>query len=268
MRASQRDLLGMLISYNGAMDAKGSPDAPSPNGSAQFATTQWNVVLAAGAASNTDARDALEQLCTQYWYPLYAYVRRRVDDVDEAQDLTQAFVAHLLEKQTIGRADPNRGRFRAFLLTALKHFLANEREKTRAAKRGGKVAILSLDWEAGETRFQIEPSHSQTAEQLFERRWVLALLEQVVNQLRCEYGERGQETHFEQLKAALTGEMSAAQYELAARQLDISPAAAKQAAYRLRKRYREQLRRAVAQTIADERDVDDEIRRLFEALEN
>jgi len=154
------------------------------------------------------------------------------------------------------------------LLTALKHFLANEREKTRAAKRGGKVAILSLDWEAGETRFQIEPSHSQTAEQLFERRWVLALLEQVVNQLRCEYGERGQETHFEQLKAALTGEMSAAQYELAARQLDISPAAAKQAAYRLRKRYREQLRRAVAQTIADERDVDDEIRRLFEALEN
>jgi RNA polymerase sigma factor (sigma-70 family) len=232
----------------------------------QFATTHWSVVLAAGETTGNDSRQALSQLCEAYWYPLYAYVRRRVEDPHRAQDLTQAFFAHLLEKNTIGRADPDRGRFRAFLLTSLKNFLANERDRARAAKRGGGHVCLSLDFEFGESRYQVEPVENVTPEKLYERRWILTLLENVLETLRRELLDAGRGEQFEPLKAALTGEATAGQYKAAAAALGISPAAAKQAAYRLRRRYRQLFRAEVAKTVASEEDLDEEIGRLLENL--
>lgn len=231
-----------------------------------FATTQWSVVLAAGDGARQDSREALAELCRAYWYPLYAYVRRRVDDVHEAQDLTQAFFGHLLEKQAIAKADRARGRFRAFLVTALKNFLANEWEKARAEKRGGGRAAIPLDFEAGESRYRIEPADKLTPEMLYERRWILTLLDHVLEGLRSELAEAGKGEQFELLKDALTGEATAEQYERAAEALGISAAAAKQAAYRLRKRYRQRFREEVARTLADGEDVDEEIGRLLSAL--
>lgn len=231
-----------------------------------FATTQWSVVLAAGDDQRQDARTALTQLCEAYWYPLYAYVRRHTDDRHDAQDLTQAFFSYLLEKRAIARADRNRGRFRAFLLTSLKNFLANERDKANAEKRGGGKIEFSLDFDAGESRYQIEPSHALTAEKLFERRWVLTLLDQVLARLEGELAEAGKSEEFGQFKGSLTGGATADDYERAASVLGITPAAAKQSAYRLRRRYREIFRAEVARTVADDADVDDEINRLLETL--
>jgi len=239
---------------------------PSSAGKRRFATTQWSVVLAAGNVGRHEARTALAQLCETYWYPLYAYVRRRVGNVHEAQDLTQAFFSHLLEKQAIARADRDRGRFRAFLVAAFKNFLANEWEKARAEKRGGGKAPLSIDVDSGESRYQIEPAHELTPETLYERRWVLTLLDRVLDGLRIELAEAGKAEHFDELKGALTGQPTAADYDRAAKALKISPAAAKQAAYRMRKRYRQLFREEVARTVADEAEVDDEIGRLLAIL--
>jgi RNA polymerase sigma-70 factor (ECF subfamily) len=186
--------------------------------------------------------------------------------VHDAQDLTQAFFSHLLEKRTIARADRTRGRFRAFLLTALKHFLLNEREKARAEKRGGGRPTLSLDFDSGESRYQIEPADEVTPEALYERRWVLTLLDLVLVQLRAELTDARKETHFEALKPALTGEATAADYERAAETLGVTVAAAKQAGFRLRKRYRQLFRAEVLRTVADEGEVDDEIQRILVVL--
>jgi RNA polymerase sigma-70 factor (ECF subfamily) len=232
----------------------------------RFATTRWSIVLAAGQTVSQESTRALEALCETYWLPVYAYVRRVVVRVEDAQDLTQGFFAQLLEKEAIAKADPERGRFRAFLLTALKNFLTNERLKARAEKRGGGKAALSLDFVSGESRCQIEPSHELTPERLFERRWVLTLLDLVLDYLKIELAEKGKEPHFEKFKAALTGEMASADYEQAAEALGLTAAAAKQAAYRLRKRYRELFRLEVARTVADDSEVDDEIGRLLESL--
>ena len=167
------------------MQGMGLSDAAAQPGStprAGFATTHWSLVVSAGRPD--DAQQALAELCQTYWYPLYAYVRRRVPNVHDAQDLTQAFFSHLLEKGTIARADRTRGRFRAFLLTALKHFLLNEWEKARAEKRGGGRPTLSLDFDSGESRYQIEPADEVTPETVYERRWVLTLLDLVLAQPR------------------------------------------------------------------------------------
>jgi RNA polymerase sigma factor (sigma-70 family) len=238
------------------------PNAPNQH----FTSTQWSVVLAAGNLDKEGSRDALAQLCEAYWYPLYAYVRRRVDNVHEAQDLTQAFFSKLLEKQTIASADRDRGRFRAFLLTALKNFLTNEWKKTLASKRGSGKVELSLDFDSGESRYRIEPSHDLTPERLYERRWVLTLLDQVLESLRVELTEAGKPRYFEQLKVTLTDEATLDDYDRAAVALGITPAAAKQAAYRLRKRYRELFRAEVARTVDREEDVDQEIGRLLDGL--
>lgn len=235
-------------------------------GKRQFATTQWSVVLAAAKTNRREAKIALAQLCETYWYPLYAYVRRRVGKVDEARDLTQAFFCHLLERHAIARADRERGRFRDFLLAAFKNFLSNEADRTRAKKRGGGKRPLSLDFESGESRYQIEPFHELTPEKLYERRWVLTLLDQTLERLRLELAAAGRAEHFEQFKDALTDEVTVADYERAAEALGITPAAAKQAAYRMRKRYRQLFREEVARTVADEADVDVEIGRLLASL--
>lgn len=247
------------------MSSKG-PELPLDANKRHFATTQWSVVVAAGDLGGDDSRFAFTQLCETYWYPVYAFVRRSTSDVHEAQDQTQSFFSYLIEKGAIAKAVRSRGRFRAFLLTALKNFLANEREKASAEKRGGGKVDLSLDFDSGESRYQIEPSHDLTAERLYERRWVLTLLEQVLDRLRSEYAAAGKADDFEQFKGALTGEASAADYQQAAAALGISPAAAKQAAYRMRKRYRELFRQEVARTVADDGEVDDEIGRLLETL--
>jgi len=231
-----------------------------------FATTEWSVVLAAGDEAGGNSHEALARLCESYWYPLYAYVRRRVADASEAKDLTQAFFAHLLEKHAIAQADRNRGRFRGFLLTALKNFLANEWEKARAAKRGGGHVALSLDFDSGESRYSIEPVDKLTPERLYERRWILTLLDHVLEKLRGELVEAGKDQQFDELKDSLAGDVAAAEYERAAEALGISPAAAKQAAYRMRKRYRQLFRAEVARTVADPEEIDDEIGRLLETL--
>ena len=231
-----------------------------------FATTQWSMVVAAGGVDSPISRVALAQLCETYWYPLYAYVRRHVDNIEVAQDLTQAFFTSLLEKQTIAKADPHRGRFRAFLLTGLKNFLMNEWDKVRAAKRGGGKPELSLDFDSGESRYQIEPVHDLTPEKLFERRWVLTILDQVLESLRSELSRAGRLQYFEQFKSALTGETTDDSCAQAAAALGITPSAAKQAAYRLRKRFRELFRREVGRTLAPEEDVDQEIGRLLQNL--
>ena len=246
-----------------------SPAQTSSPGSAhaqRFASTRWSIVLAAGHAGSPESSRALESLCQTYWLPVYTYVRRLVASVEDAQDLTQEFFWQLLEKDAIAKADPQRGRFRAFLLTALTNFLANQRHKARAAKRGGGKAALSLDFDSGESRYQIEPSHELTPETLYERRWVLTLLDQVLGCLKTELAEAGKAAQFETLKRALAGEVTAADYQQAAAVLGITAAAAKQAAYRMRQRYRELFRQEVARTVADDSDVDDEIGRLLEIL--
>lgn len=174
-------------------------------GERYFVTTHWSIVAAAGDASREDAQDALSQLCEAYWYPLYAYVRRRGYSAPDAQDLTQAFFARLLEKQSLRVADRERGKFRSFLLASLNHFLANESDRARAQKRGGGVALLSLDLAAGETRVNLEPAHELTPERLYERQWALTLLELVVQRLEAEYQEAGKTRQIELFKDALGG---------------------------------------------------------------
>jgi RNA polymerase sigma factor (sigma-70 family) len=241
-------------------------NTPLNAGKPRFATTQWSVVLAAGEHQRQGAREALTRLCEMYWYPLYAYVRRRVKDVHEAQDLTQAFFSHLIEKDAIARAQPDRGRFRAFLLTALKNFMSNEWKKARAEQRGGGRTEFSLDFDAAESRFRTEPSHQLTPEKVYERRWVMTLLDKVLETLRLELTESGRLKYFEPFKNALTGEMTAEDYERASEVLGITPAGAKQAAYRMRKRYRALFRHEVAQTVARDEDLEDEIGRLLSIL--
>jgi RNA polymerase sigma-70 factor (ECF subfamily) len=233
------------------------------NPSDEFATTQWSVVLCAGRRGSPEAGEALAELCRRYWLPLYAYARRRVADVQEAEDLTQEFFARLLEKNALARASPERGRFRSFLLTGMKNFLANEWDRAKAQKRGG--GRLALDLHTGESRLCLEPAHDLTPERAYERQWALTLLEVVMGRLQAEFTAAGKARHFELLKAAITGDRQAP-YAAVAAQLGMSEDAARQAGHRLRKRYRELLRQEVAQTLADPREVEEEIRCLFETL--
>jgi RNA polymerase sigma factor (sigma-70 family) len=231
-----------------------------------FATTQWSVVLKAGHSNRPDASRALATLCQSYWFPLYAYVRRHVKDASEAQDLTQEFFARLIEKEILAIASPNVGRFRSFLLTSMKNFLTNEWNKAHAQKRGGRAALLSLDFDSGDSRYGLEPGHDLTPERLFERNWAITLLDLVLARLRDEFAAEGKSAHFELLRPFIGGNRPEASYSFVAGELNISPGAAKVAAHRLRRRYREMLRQELAQTVADPADVDDEISWLFQAI--
>ncbi len=231
-----------------------------------FATTHWSVVLAAGQKSSPDADAALATLCETYWFPLYAYVRRRGHNADEAQDLTQAFFARVLEKDYVAAADPQRGRFRAFLLTAFKHFLSKERDKARAQKRGGGRAPLSLDFASGESRYVAGPADTLTPDQLYDRQWTIALLDRVMRRLEEEMRKSGKADWFERLKEFIAGGSDGATYAKTAESLGATQAAAKMATHRMRKRYRELLRREIAETVEHVADVEDEIRGLFKAI--
>jgi RNA polymerase sigma-70 factor (ECF subfamily) len=231
-----------------------------------FTTTHWSVVLTAGHSTAPDARQALETLCRLYWYPLYAYVRRQGHSPEDAQDLTQDFFARFLEKKYFKLADPARGRFRTFLLTALKHFLANEWKKEHRLKRGGGCRFLPLDPAAGEVRFAAEPADAATPEVIYERRWAAALLERVLQLLGQECAAAGRTAQFEELKASLWGEnQKATQDEIAAR-LGMSPGAYKVAAHRMRGRYRELLRTEIAHTVATPAEIGEELRHLITVM--
>jgi DNA-directed RNA polymerase specialized sigma24 family protein len=239
---------------------------PAPSGSRQFATTRWSLVSAAGQRGSPQSSAALATLCENYWYPLYAYVRRWGYQADEAQDFTQAFLARLLEKNDLAAADPGRGRFRSFLLTSLKHFLANEWDRARAEKRGGGRSVLSIDFGTAEERYRAEPSHDVTPEKIFERRWALVLLENVLARLHDESAQTGKADSFDRLKGFLTGEQTAVTYGQLAAELNTSEGALKVAVHRLRRRYHELLRAEIEETVADPQEIDQEIRDLFSAL--
>jgi RNA polymerase sigma factor (sigma-70 family) len=233
-------------------------------GPAQFPTTRWTLVVAAGDPHRKEARSALVYLCENYWYPLYAYLRRRGHPADQAQDLTQEFFVRLLEGRYLDRADPEKGRFRSFLLTSLKFFVADEDDRQRARKRGGGT-VMPLEFSSGEERYQREPAHDETPERIFERRWALSMLDRVVERLREEFVQHGSPDHFERLKVFLLGQ-SDAPYAAMARQMNTSEGALKVAIHRLRKRYRELFRQEIADTVADPADVESELRFLAAVL--
>jgi len=231
-----------------------------------FVTTQWSVVLAAARSDTTQAQAALEKLCRTYWYPLYAYVRRRGHAAPDAQDLTQAFFARLLARHWVGDADRERGRFRTFLLTAMSRFLADEWDKARAQKRGGGVAHVPIQLDTAETRYGHEPADHGTPEQGYERRWALTLLETVLQRLRAEYEHAGKGELFAGLNASLVGGREAQPYAELAAKLDMNEGAVKVAVHRLRQRYRKLLRSEIAETMAATEDVDQELHHLFAVL--
>jgi RNA polymerase sigma-70 factor (ECF subfamily) len=231
-----------------------------------FATTHWSLVLAAGKGASPDADAALAALCQRYWYPLYAFVRRSGHQPADAQDLTQEFFARLLEKHYLLAADPERGRFRSFLLSSCKHFLSKQRDRAKAQKRGGGRKLLPLDFEAGEGRYSLEPTHEVTAEKVYERRWALTLLDQVFARLRDEFDRAGKRDEFDRLKVYLTGEAAALSYRDVAAGLGTTEGAVKVAVHRLRRRYRELVREEIAHTVAGPDEVAEELRRLFAAL--
>lgn len=243
-------------------------DAPldsTAGGRSSFRTTQWGLVIAASADCATEARAALEELYRVYSYPVYAFIRRRGHGRQDAQDLTQDFFVHLLEKGTLGRADPLRGRFRNFLLGALEHFLAHASERASAGKRGGGCQWVFLDGDTAEDRYQLAAPEGLTAEKLFDARWAAALVEATFARLRDELEAEGKGHLFESLQGFLLGREEAS-YQQVANALSLSLGALKTAIHRLRGRYRALLREEVARTVASSTEVDDELRYLRAAL--
>jgi RNA polymerase sigma-70 factor (ECF subfamily) len=230
-----------------------------------FATTRWSLVAAAGDPAAPRAREALADLCRAYWFPVYAYARRRGHDHHAAQDLTQGFFARLLEKNDLAAADRTRGRFRSFLLTACQHFLANQHDHDTAKKRGGGRAHVPIDCTGADSRTTFEPAADDDPERVFDREWALGLLDRAVGELRAEYAASGRAKLFDALKDALAGGADVP-YAEKARELGMTEGAVKVAVHRLRQRYRDRLRGLIADTVATPEEVDDEIRDLFAAL--
>ena len=237
-----------------------------PTAAPVFATTHWTVVLTAAGSDTTRARAALEKLCRTYWYPLYAYVRRRGYAPPDAEDLTQAFFARLLEHQSLSSADPCLGRFRSFILTAMNRFLVSEWKKDMAQKRGGGRMTFSLDWAAAEERFDLEPATHASPDKLFEKQWALALLAEVMGRLEQEYRKDGKAGLFGCLKQTLQGSRESQPYAEMASQLGMNEGAIKVAVHRLRKRYRVLIRDEIANTLDRSEDIDTELQHLFRVL--
>ena len=233
-------------------------------GPAGFPTTRWTVVVAAADRRQPESRAALISLCEAYWYPLYVYVRRRGYPPDQAQDLTQEFFVRVLEGRYLDRADPDKGRFRAFILSSLKFFLADEGDRSRAQKRGGGT-VLSLEFSSGEERYQREPAHKETPELIFDRRWAMSVIDRVMNRLRNEFVQHGRVDHFDRLKVFLL-DQGETPYATLAREMSTSEGALKVAIHRLRKRYRDLFRQEIAETVSDPADVESELRYLAAAL--
>jgi len=232
----------------------------------RFATTHWSVVRAAGRPETAQYQQAMKALCETYWLPIYVYLRRCGHRQDAAEDYTQGFFTCLLEKEGLRLADAKRGKFRSFLLTALKHFLANERDRNHALKRGGGRRILSLDWEAAEGRYAVQPAGGVSPERVFERSWALTVLDRAMSRLEEELVRKGRGELFDHLKAYMTAGEETMPYQDVARTLGMTENAVKVAVHRLRRRYRELLREEIAHTVTEESEIDEEIRDLFAAL--
>jgi len=246
-----------------------STESPTPKIGASggvFATTHWTAVLAAGHSGSQQAEVALEELCRTYWYPLYAFVRRQGHSREDAEDLTQGFFARLLEKNYLEGVTSDKGKFRSFLLTALKRFMANEWDHANRQKRGGGVTLLSLDWQDAENRYQINPSHDLSPDKLYDRAWAMVALERVITRLGDEYRAGGKGNQYEQLKPFLMMGKSNLPYAQAGATLNLSEGAVRVVVHRFRRRYRELLREEITQTLANPAQAEEEMRALFSAL--
>ena len=232
---------------------------------ATFRTTHWSVVLTAGESDREKAREALEQLCAAYWYPLYVFARRQGHDAAESEDLTQEFFASLLQRNDLAEVSPERGRFRSFLLASFKHLLVNEYHRQRTEKRGGRATVVSLEREDPETRYRLEPADPVTPETLFERRWALTVLERAVDRLREEYAVSEKADLFEELKEFLSNQKSLPHATIAAKH-GISVGAVGVTIHRLRQRYAEVLREEISHTVSTPEDIDDEVRHLIAVM--
>jgi RNA polymerase sigma-70 factor (ECF subfamily) len=228
-----------------------------------FVTTHWSVVLSARDRNSPNSDAALQTLCRTYWFPLYAFVRRLGHSPHDAQDFTQEFFARLLQKEYLNAAASEKGRFRTFLLVALKRFLANEWNRQHAQKRGGTATVVSMDQELAESRFAAEPAHSLQPDVLFDRQWAMTLLERTMTRLHDEYVASGRAKLFELLRGCLAKDESALPYAEIATRLKLTEAAVKMAVQRLRARYREILRAEIADTVASPEEIEEEIRHLF-----
>jgi RNA polymerase sigma-70 factor (ECF subfamily) len=241
-------------------------DDDSAKNARSFETTRWSVVLQAGHASSPGRRSALESLCRTYWMPVYAFIRKSGHDNHDAEDLTQAFLTRLIEKESLSLADPNRGRFRSFLLASVKNFLANEWRSRSTEKRGSNAVWIGFDFADGESHYMIEPVDKITPDQVFDRVWAISLIDRAVGDLGNEYRAAGKSRQFDVLKRFLTGDIPAGSYDEVAQKLEISMAAATVAAHRLRRRYAEKLRNQISSTVAHPSEIDDEIRQLFRCV--
>lgn len=242
------------------------PSHEKPPTSPEFCTTHWSAVLAARDQNSSQAEEALAELCRTYWYPLYVYVRRRGYSPAEAEDLTQDFFARLLEKNYVGHITPGVGRFRSFLLTSLKHFLANEWDRAQSQKRGGGKMIFSLDDHDPESRYQFEPMEEVTPETLFDQRWALTVLERVLARLRAEFVATEKAELFDQLKIFLSSDETGCSYAEIAARTGLKEGTVKVAVHRLRRRYGELLRAEISNTVSDPTEVEAEVRYLITVL--
>jgi RNA polymerase sigma-70 factor (ECF subfamily) len=233
-----------------------------------FRTTHWSVVLAAKRSDSPERMAALTALCKDYWYPLYAFVRRQGRDRHQAEDLTQGFFARLLEKNALGSVQRDQGRFRSFLLASLKNFLVNEWNRDHTVKRGGEYSIISWEDQPGEDRYVREPSHDATPERLFEQSWALTLIQTVLEQLKKEYADGGKSPLFEAIQAYLSEEAGAGTYAEIAAKLDMTEGAVKMSVFRMRSRFGILLRAQIAETVREEREVEEELRHLFSCVGN
>jgi DNA-directed RNA polymerase specialized sigma24 family protein len=245
-----------------------SPEEPEPGGAGagRFRSTHWEDVLAARDPAEPEAREALAGLCRAYWYPLYAYVRRKGYAPEQAEDLTQGFFSDGLARNFLRAVDPARGKFRSFLLASFDNYLKNERDREKRVKRGGRVTIVSIDTEDAEARYCREPAHVETAERLYDRRWALTLLDRVLDRLERTMADQGKGPLLDRLKPSLLGATAAAPFARVAAELGMTEGAVKVAAHRLRGRLRVLIREEIAETVSDPADVDQEIRDLFSAL--
>jgi RNA polymerase sigma factor (sigma-70 family) len=242
------------------------PKYSTPSSNSRFATTHWSVIMAASDSASAQHEPALSTLCQTYWFPLYAYLRRRGYDSHQAEDYTQGFFAGILERKGLRKADPKYGKFRSFLLASLKNFLADEWDHDKAQKRGGDKKVLSLDFDAAASRYEREPAHHMSPEKLFERSWALTVLTRAMERLKAESVASGKQQLFDRLKIYLTAEKDTVLYKDVAEELNMTEGTIKVAVHRLRRRYRELVRDEIAQTVTTEAEVDEEIRDLFAAL--
>jgi DNA-directed RNA polymerase specialized sigma24 family protein len=243
----------------------GHSTMPNPS-TFQFRTTSWNLVLAASGQPTAESHQALAALCETYWNPVYMFIRRSGYDADQSQDLAQGFFALLIEKNYVNAADREKGRFRSFLLTALRHFLANEWDRANALKRGGGQAVISIDPEDAESRYAPFVVDDTTPEILFQRQWALSLLDRVMGKLQADFIASGKGEHFEIVSSFLNRTSKDSRYETAAAGIGTSAGALRMLVHRARKKYRALLRAEIAETVTTPDEIDDEIRFLLSTL--